>query len=272
MHFFFTAYKVLLLGAHVLSGLLQIIGIRMLPRSWKAQLLPVLTQRWHRRLCRILGLRLEVQGTPCSGPALWVANHISWLDIPALGSLQKLDFLSKAEVRDWPIIGMMASMAGTLFIDRGQGRALTVSESLAMRLRQGHSALIFPEGTSSDGTQVLHFHPRLFATVHLACAPIQPVALRYRAHPQPHPVAPFVGDDSFTAHLWNVLQCQELVLEVHYCPPMEPRLQDRRTLASMAHQRIRAALYPGEGSSPLVIPAQQQASNVAWPIAAASGE
>ena len=107
--------------------------------------------RW---ACRCLGLRIRQHGAPCQDNALLVCNHISWSDIPVLGSLQPIRFLSKAEVSRWPLIGWLARQAGTLFIVRGGGQARKVRRQIADTLSAGETVLVFPEGTTSAGLTV----------------------------------------------------------------------------------------------------------------------
>jgi 1-acyl-sn-glycerol-3-phosphate acyltransferase len=95
---------------------------------------------------------------------LWVSNHVSWTDIPLLGALQPLSFLSKAEVRDWPVAGWLAHKGGTQFIRRGAGDSSQVGQQLTRHLQQGHHLLIFPEGTTTDGLALRTFHGRLLSS------------------------------------------------------------------------------------------------------------
>ena len=164
--------------AHALGGLFTIVFV--FPRLSEAQRQDRV-QAWAAGLLRVVGIRLEVHGAPVdAGPVLMVANHLSWLDITVLHAGRHCRFVSKAEVHHWPIIGRLASGAGTLFIERESRRdALRVVHHMAQALRAGDVLAVFPEGTTSDGQDVLPFHANLLQAAITADAPVQPVALDY---------------------------------------------------------------------------------------------
>lgn len=195
---------------------------------------------WLGKLVRILRLDVRVFGTPSPQGALYVSNHVSWLDIPVLGSISSVSFLSKAEVADWPLIGRLATVAGTLYIRRGQGEVRQRARQIGKYIDTGRSVLVFPEGTTTDGVDVRAFHAPLFAAVN-GGHPVQPVAIRYRgADGKPDRLAPFIGDDEFTEHLWHLLGADRIRVEVHYLPVLSggaPLL-----LAQAAQASVRAAV------------------------------
>ncbi|WP_203142498.1 lysophospholipid acyltransferase family protein [Marinobacter mangrovi] len=163
------------------------------------------------RLCfalasRCLGFRVTIRGQRPDTTALIVSNHISWSDIPILGGVVPLRFLSKIEVRRWPVIGWLAEQAGTLFIRRGGGQAHATRDQITETLRHGESVLVFPEGTTTVGITVLPFHSRLLAAAVSAGVPVQPISIGYRRDQHPDPLAPFVGDDQFEKHLVRMLR------------------------------------------------------------------
>ncbi|HAJ88914.1 lysophospholipid acyltransferase family protein [Stutzerimonas stutzeri] len=201
-----------------------------------------LTQWFLTRLAAALPFRLRVKGELPTQPMLWVANHVSWCDIPLLGMLAPLSFLAKAEVRAWPALGWLAQAAGTLFIRRGGGDAALVNRQLATQLVQGRHLLIFPEGTSTDGTDVRTFHPRLFACALEAGRAVQPVAIRYWRNGKPDTVAPFVGDDELPAHLRRLLTSDICDVEIQLLPPIDVMALDRKAVAMNAQQAIANAL------------------------------
>lgn len=143
-----------------------------------------LAQRWHRRLLAILGLRLRVEGLPLRDPHITVANHVSWLDIPVLGALEPTRFVGKSEIRDWPVAGWLATAAGTFFLRRGSGGTGPLLDRLVPHLRARGSVVIFPEGTTTDGSEVRPFHARLFGAAVVARCPVQPVTIRYGVTPR----------------------------------------------------------------------------------------
>lgn len=163
------------------------------------------------RLCfsgasRCLGLRISARGHFSDRPVLYVCNHISWSDIPVLGGMVPLRFLSKAEVGRWPVIGWLAEQAGTLFIQRGSGKAGHTRQEIAHTLGQGQSVLVFPEGTTTPGITVLPFHGRLLHAAADAGVDIQPVSIGYVRDGRPDHLAPFIGDDEFQHHLVRMLR------------------------------------------------------------------
>lgn len=137
-------------------------------------------RRFMQQVARRLVNRLERTGAEAGGPGtLYVANHISWMDIPLLGSVLDTDFIAKSDVRSWPIIGPLSRRSGTLFVTREERhRVHHQADLIAERLRAGRSLLLFAEGTTSDGLAVLPFRSSLFeAAIH--AARIQPVAIGY---------------------------------------------------------------------------------------------
>ncbi|MDX1800306.1 MAG: lysophospholipid acyltransferase family protein [Marinobacter sp.] len=177
------------------------------------------------RLCfngaaRCLGFRIQQDGEVARGPVLFVSNHVSWADIPVLGGIAPLRFLSKAEVARWPVIGWLATQAGTLFIQRGSGRAGESCREISRALTQSQSVLVFPEGTTTVGLTVLPFHGRLLQSAIDSGVMIQPVTIGYRRAGQPDHLAPFVGDDDFQRHLLRLLRQPAVSVSVLFHEPV----------------------------------------------------
>lgn len=199
---------------------------------------------WLARLNRVLSLEISVSGAPGEHAALFVSNHVSWLDIPVLGGATGVHFLSKAEVAEWPLIGALATAAGTLYIRRGGGQVRERTRQIAQHIAEGRSILVFPEGTTTDGADVRDFHAPLFAAATAGGHPVQPVAIRYLGDGDaPHALAPFIGDDEFHVHLWRLLLEDQVRVEVAFLPPLRG-VQDHREAAQAAHAAVRAALVP----------------------------
>jgi 1-acyl-sn-glycerol-3-phosphate acyltransferase len=200
--------------------------------------------RWLRQLAHILGLHthLSCDRVTNTGPVLLVANHISWLEIVAIGSLRPIRFLAKDDVRSWPLIGTLVALGGTLFIHRHSNSALRRTQAdLAQALGAGQNVLIFPEGTTTDGSRVERFRPALFEAARSARRPIQPVAISYRCGSAPDPIAPFIGDDGFVQHLWRILRRADTHLYLHFCEPLDSG-EMRQALAHSSRECISAAL------------------------------
>ena len=238
-------WRVLRVAEHLVTGALICLYISLVGRGDRApSWVPRVVCWWHGRLCRALGVRVRVAGA-VADRCLLVANHVSWLDIPVLGGQAELGFLSKAEVRAWPLFGWMSAVAGTLFIERGANQAANVSAQIAGAIAAGRTLVIFPEGTTSDGRAVRPFHPRLFAAARQPGLRVQPVAIGYRRgwDQAPDEVAPFVGDDTLMASLWRVILHPDLIAEVRFLLPLEPQEgEDRKRFAARARSAIVQAL------------------------------
>jgi 1-acyl-sn-glycerol-3-phosphate acyltransferase len=236
-------YRFARLVLHLMSGVLimllsGLVFVQHLP--WQQPLM----RWWHRRFCHLLNLDIRVQGRPAQGHALWVSNHVSWLDIPVLGANFPVYFLSKAEVASWPVIGWMARMAGTLFIKRGAGDADQVIKQLAGHLEQGRNVLFFPEGTTTDGHRLKRFFHKLFNAATITQTPIQPVLICYRDENDGlHPHAPFVGDDEFLSHALEILKGDRITVDIVVFPLQPVGDHDSRALAHEV-ERIMAAALP----------------------------
>ncbi|WP_407276712.1 lysophospholipid acyltransferase family protein [Halothiobacillus sp. DCM-1] len=213
----------------------------------------LIVQRWLAAVPGLIGVEVRHNNPPPSesGGALWVANHISWLDIPLLGGLAPgVVFLAKEEIRRWPIIGALATGAGTQYLQRGRGSEAAY-QAITAGLASGKRVVIFPEGTTTRGDQVRRFHPRLFQAVLDHPAPIQPIAIRYQdASGSPARSAAYIDDDSFLGSLWRVLTARQLVAEVVFLPPQSPAMT-RDSCATQAEQAIRAQRFPEELPPPV---------------------
>jgi len=202
-------------------------------------------RRWLRRLMRIMGIRFVVHGTPVAGGQMIVCNHVSWIDIPLVGAALTSRFVAKSDIQHWPMIGFIARAIGTFFIRRGTGGSKPLLEKLKPHLARGGSVVIFPEGTTTNGHNVLPFHPRLFQAALDCQAAVQPVALRYGLTAKGEDIAPFIGDDTLFAHVVRMLKSPGLTAELFYCPPLLPEhYEDRMTMAQDAEEAIRRAVAP----------------------------
>ncbi len=228
---------------HLLTGAALLAIPMALPRALghRPGWVSALTCWWYRRLCRILRIRVEAVGA-LAPRILLVANHVSWLDIPVLGAQGDIAFLSKAEIRAWPLIGWMSAVTGTLFIHRGAHQAREMADQIAARARAGQVVVIFPEATTSDGSRLLPFHPRLFAAAQASGAGLQPVALRYGDPDRLDQVAPFTGDDKPWPHFLRVLKHPEIRVQVRFLPAIESAGLDRKAMAATCRRAIGDAL------------------------------
>lgn len=201
---------------------------------------------WSRGLLARLGITLEHNGTPQPGPVLLVANHVSWLDIVAIDAVCPARFVSKSEVRHWPVLGWMVACGGTLFIERERARdALRVVHHMAEALRADDVVAVFPEGTTGDGHAVLPFHANLLQAAIATQAPVQAVALRYAdAHASFSAAVEYLGDTTLVDSLLKVLMADSLRAVVTLLPPLATGQAQRRELAERLQAQIAAAIMP----------------------------
>ncbi len=222
---------------HLLRGLVTIALVHPLasPETRLAQ-----KRRWSRRLLEIYGVRIEQRGASPAPGSLLVANHISWLDVFAINAVQPAAFVAKAEVRGWPVIGWLAARAGTIFLRRGsRGHARVINEEIAAVLGRGANVAVFPEGTTTDGSHVLHFHGALLQPAIAAGHPVQPVAIAYRdASGLRTDVAAYVGDMSLLESMRNIAGAPALTVEVWIGEPLSGDVAHRRELAAAARETI----------------------------------
>ncbi len=199
-------------------------------------------QRWAGQMLHALGIELRREGLPmASGPVLLVANHISWLDILVLHAAGYCRFISKADVRRWPLIGYMAHEAGTLFIERQSRRdAHRMVHFMAERLQAGDVLAVFPEGTTGDGLVLRPFHANLIEAAILADVPVQPVALRFvdGVSGQISMAPRFVDDDTLVGSVLRTLAARGVQAQVLIGQPEHHGGRDRRRWAQDLRQQI----------------------------------
>ncbi|MCK9987179.1 MAG: 1-acyl-sn-glycerol-3-phosphate acyltransferase [Azoarcus sp.] len=173
-----------------------------------------------------------------------VANHISWVDIFVINALAPSAFVSKAEVRGWPLIGRLAARNETVFLRRGsRGHAKIINAEIAALLDAGRNVAVFPEGTTTDGNHILHFHAALLQPAIECGHPIQPLALSYAgADEQPSRAAAYDGDLTLGQSLGKILGEQRLIARIDVAAPIATEGIHRRDVAAMAHSAIVARL------------------------------
>ncbi len=247
-------WRSLLLVLWLVYSLLLASGLRLTEAVCR-RTLPALRQRLSRDCFRLLRaclpLAVQVRGELPEQTALWVSNHVSWVDIALLGALQPLTFLSKAEVRHWPIAGWLAVQAGTLFIQRGAGDSSTVGSQITAQLHAGHALLLFPEGTTSDGHSLRTFHGRLLSGVIEQPIALQPVAIRYWRDGQLDTGAAFIGDDDLLSHLRRLLAAPSAQVTIELLPALHALPgENRNQLARRAQHCIAHSLHSQAAPTP----------------------
>jgi len=233
----------LLLGVvHGLHGL----GIVLLRfPAYEAPARQARIQWWATKMLRVMGIRLKVEGVPAAGGTLLVANHISWLDIMAVHAVYPhARFVSKADVKSWPLLARLIDAGGTLYLERERKRdALRVVHSMAQALQAGEMVAVFPEGTTSDGQSMLPFHANLLQAAISTNTPVQPVALRFSdaTHAVSRAVE-FVGETTLLQSLWRVARGEGVTARVTLLPSRASAQADRRALADALRADIEAHL------------------------------
>ena len=199
---------------------------------------------WARGLLRVFGMRVQGIGTPLAGGTLFVANHISWVDIVALHSQHMMGFIAKAEIRDWPLIGWLATAGESIYLQRGNPNSLSdVMAEMSARLGDGHAVAAFPEGGTRDGRELGAFHARIFTAAVEADAPVQPVALCFGARCEARAIVAFAPGESFMGNFMRLLG--EPVRPVTVCflePILHAEHEGRRRIATLARARIEQAM------------------------------
>ncbi|GAA3894301.1 lysophospholipid acyltransferase family protein [Streptomyces gulbargensis] len=233
-----VALAVLRLAAGLGTALL---GILLAPAAapLPADARHALVRLWVRAVLRAFGVRVRVSGPPAArpgGPLLVVANHISWLDVPLVAAVLPGRMVAKREVRGWPVLGTLAALGGTLFIDRNRLRTLPGTvRTMTGVLAGGGRVVVFPEGSTWCGRAAGRFRPAAFQAALDAGADIQPVRLDYR----PTHAAAYVGDDPLGASLWRIVSTRRLTAGVRLLDPLPGgRYPDRRTLAAAAQRAV----------------------------------
>jgi 1-acyl-sn-glycerol-3-phosphate acyltransferase len=192
---------------------------------------------WLRLFSRILNLSITQSGSLPEQGTLLVSNHISWVDIIVLGQFLPAYFVAKSDILSWPIIGFLSRQAGTIFIRRGDKKQIKIiSEKIIWALKQQGNVIAFPEGTTTQGDDVLSFHASLFQPALLAKSNIQPIAIEYLGESKQQ--TPFVGDDDFIPHLLKMLSLDKIEVEVTFLSQLKPAGKDRQGLSAEAREMI----------------------------------
>lgn len=222
-------WRLLRMLGHIAKGL-AIVALRFPALSPDQQHARV--QAWSLQLLAKIGISLRIQGQPpVTGPVMLVANHISWLDIPVMHAARHCRFVSKSDVKAWPLIGGLATAAGTLYIERASRRdALRMVRTMQESLERGEVLGVFPEGTTGDGREILPFHANLLQAAVAANAPVQPVGLRFvdRTTGDLSFAPSYIGDETLVGSIWRTLSAPAIEAVVHYGEAELPAGRDRR--------------------------------------------
>jgi 1-acyl-sn-glycerol-3-phosphate acyltransferase len=219
---------------------------------------PALPLAFNRMLLYFLQIRTVVHGEidgsggAAALPQLLVANHVSWTDIPVLGTLHSISFLAKSEVAHWPIIATFAELQRTVFVDRASRKSIRdANAAMAKRMLEGGWVALFPEGTTYDGTALGRFHSSHFAAAtnllagaaHVDAVRIQPVAIRYSSAR-----AAWLGDDLLLPHIMTLVKGAPITCDIFLCRPLRfERRSGRKEVAQTCTEEIAAMLAATQG-------------------------
>jgi 1-acyl-sn-glycerol-3-phosphate acyltransferase len=193
---------------------------------------------WNQQFLNICGVKLNVIGTVESQASLVISNHISWIDIAAISSIVNTGFVAKAEIAKWPVIGWLAKKTACLFIQRGhRGSTEKINIDISSHINSGVSILVFPEGTTTDGTSTKRFHSRLFSVAAHAKAPVLLLALRYPNSDH----AAYIGDHQFFEHFKTVLKQPQTFVEITVIGTINKEL-DSKAYAKYCETQIREVI------------------------------
>lgn len=209
---------------------------------------------WHKWCRWASGMKIRCHGRPAEeAPALFVANHTSYLDIPALGSILPATFIAKAEIKDWPMFGLLCKLQRTVFIERDRRKIRAQREELFQRLADGDSLILFPEGTSNNGTFMQPFKSALFSAAEWESEGrplvIQPVTVAYTQLDDMvmgrrlRPIFAWYGDMSMIGHFWQLLGAGQLGIDIIFHPQTTmAEFSSRKELAEHCERAVAAGL------------------------------
>lgn len=249
-------------GSTVLAGFfaltVPLMPVQSLLVRMKAKSARTFPHWYHRRVCRLLGIRLHIDGEVVRDrPVLLISNHTTWLDIPVLSAVAPLSFVAKREVSTWPFVSSLARLQRSVFVDRTRRSAVgQTTGEIAQRLSDGDTIVLFAEGTSSDGNRVLPFMTSLFAAAKPASgeangmpvsdAVVQTLSVVYtRLHGIPlgragRPAVAWYGDMEMKGHAWALLKAGPLDVEIRVGEPVPlTSFADRKQLARHSEAQVR---------------------------------
>jgi len=207
----------------------------------------VMFRAWTRGFVRISGMNIDVIGTPPGPPFFLVCNHLGYVDMAALRAVVNGVFVAKAEIRDWPLAGSIVRGMGTIFIDRGNRRDIPrAGEEIIERLSAGEGVIVFPEGTSTKGEEVMPFNSSFFEFAARSDTPVSFASISYRTPAGELPAHTAVcwwDDTGFFAHMWQLFTVTEYTAVITFgdAPVLNT---DRKALANELHDRVSRSFIP----------------------------
>ncbi|QJU56487.1 1-acyl-sn-glycerol-3-phosphate acyltransferase [Sphingomonas sp. AP4-R1] len=197
--------------------------------------------RFLRVIGHLVGLRVTIEGKPAGRDVLYVANHISWLDILAIGGTAPVRFIAKDQIAHWPLVGKLAKLGGTVFVARERrGATREQADTVVTALGEGRPVMLFAEGGTGDGSIVRPFRAALFASAVESGKPVQPVAIDYGPDRMRYAWPPGMSFADEARRMLN--RAEPVPVTLRFLPPLDPRMLDRKTLAARSQDAIAGAL------------------------------
>ncbi len=243
---------------HILSGVMQSIAYPFFPYPTQNRMM----KNWARGILKILNIRLHCTGklpNQSTQQALFVANHVSWLDICLVMAVSPTQFVAKSEIRNWPVVGFLCRRVGTLFIERAKRRdTMRINQKISNVLMSGERVCIFPEGGTSDGTQTRHFHSSLLQSAINTDALLFPIAIRYLDKTGAPCTDAAYTDLSLMTSLQKILRQPHIEAVINCNQPICSTGRNRRELARLCEEIIAGHLsqpvYHNESEKPSYLP------------------
>jgi lyso-ornithine lipid O-acyltransferase len=211
------------------------------------QLIEQACQHW----VRVLGISIKLHAPMPTTQGLWVANHVSWVDGPVLGSHIPAFFIGRADIAKWPVVGRLVAAGGTFFVNRGTGDAASISTQVAQFIGAGNSVLFFPEATTTDGRRVYRMHSKMLQAAVDSGKHVQPVLIMYQnKQGLADTITPWASAEGFISHFAGVLANDPVTAHVQPLAAISPAGHNQETLRDAvqaafdaAYQQLYTTLY-----------------------------
>lgn len=236
-------YRLVLIILHVLWGVMQVLYSLDKKSSLEEKEKKIILH-WFEKFVQLLNIEKRIHGEMHPKNQLMVANHISWKDILLLNSIYPTRFVAKSEISKWPVVGWLSARVGTLFVKRGNITDIRrLNKQISELITDGERVTLFPEGVTSDGTEITHLYPGLFQSVINSSdngipLGVQPIVIIYKIDDQLSPHIPFTGDDGMMNNLWSILGFDHITADIYFTPLISSENMTRKTLSEHTLQQM----------------------------------
>ena len=239
-----------ILRAVIVAFFCIVLTLCLIPAQWLVRILGLrfsMARFYLWSACKILGIKIIVEGSIPSTPSLIIANHVSWLDIPVIGSIWPVYFVAKKEVGTWPGFSTLAKLQNTIFVDRDKRQSVLASRNeIRSRVMAGDTVVLFPEGTSNNGREVFKFKSTFFSVVENTPLQAIPMTLVYQTQVglpmmrRQRPSVAWVGDADMVPHLWNFMKSGPITVRIIVHQACVP--DNRKAMSKSAQALIKSTL------------------------------